>query len=184
MEFDPEDYWKKRGWRYSGQPNTDEYMYMADLVEKYTEHCAMLAEIGSGWGRVYKELHKCGLLTHRTLVMYDFVKSMRVVCAQETGWRPIKWDGKRIPSPDNHYHFVISASVLLHVPPESIKQVFSEHIRISKRYLYVATYTGRQKRLAEHCFWHDYEALFYKHQLTVIDSRPYLNRTNWLLEKA
>ncbi|KKN56717.1 hypothetical protein LCGC14_0569460 [marine sediment metagenome] len=177
-------YWEERGLKYEGAPNDDEYAFLASLVGYHTNPGGMIAEIGSGWGRVYMQLDKSGLLNEsRVFRMFDFVKSMRDVCEQKTGSRPTAWNGKYIPARTDLYDFVISASVLLHVPPEDIEQVFAEHVRITRRYLYVATYTGQQKYLAKHCFWHDYEQLFDNHQLKIVDQREYPSRTNWLLEK-
>ena len=187
MTYDPKDYWNKRGVKYEAPgEKDDETDNLKKIVNQSAGFDTMFLEVGSGYGRIHNEL-KNG--THLSLYpehywMCDFVLSMREHCFLNTGMLPDYWDGKTLPYHNNQFDFVISFSVLLHVPPCEIERVFAEHVRVCKKYFFIATYAGGLDRLAEHCFEHDYRKLFEKHGLKIIDEKFFQGglRVNWLME--
>ena len=114
----------------------------------------------------------------------DFVESMRYNCLRNTDRLPDYWDGKILPYSDNSFDFVISFSVLLHVPSCDIENIIAEHIRVCRKHFFIATYAGGLGKLAEHCFEHDYKSLFEKFEIKIVDEKFFQNglRVNWLLE--
>ena len=62
---------------------------------------------------------------------------------------------------DEKFDLVITSNVLLHIPPESIKEAISELVRVSKNYILCIEYFEKNKsKKSEHCFLHDYQSLF------------------------
>lgn len=188
MIYDPETYWHKRGADYQAPGEVLESPEVINLKKKIcflANEKTKFLEVGSGYGRIYIELstmHPTGDIYYS---MCDFVESMRYNCLRNTDILPDYWNGKTLPYSDNRFDFVISFSVLLHVPPDMIETVFAEHIRVCKKHLFVATYAGGLDRLASHCFEHDYKKLFKKHDIKIVDEKFFQNglRVNWLLEK-
>lgn len=189
-QYNPEDYWHKRGADYQASGEVLEAVEIENLKKlmalsdsrNITINTAL--EVGSGYGRIFKELIAAGIFQPQHYGMCDFVESMRYNCLRNTDILPDYWNGRTLPYPDNYFDFVISFSVLLHVPPADIETVFAEHIRVCKKYFFIATYNTGFDRLASHCFEHDYKRLFQKHDLKIIDENFFQNglRVNWLLE--
>lgn len=142
-----------------------------------------ILEVGSGWGRVHNHLRQSGYLGH--YCMCDFVDSLRQRCLQETGIPPDGWDGRTLPYLSATFDMVVSFSVLLHVPPSDLGRVFAEHVRVTKRWFYIATFFQREgwvyKGGASHL--HDYIPLIEKHRLVIVDECRFGGRINWLLRK-
>ena len=190
MAYNPENYWHKRGADYqaSGEalevPEVENLKKLMALSDSRNITINTALEVGSGYGRIFKELIIAGIFQPQHYGMCDFVESMRYNCLRNTGKLPIYWDGKTLPYDDDQFDLVISFSVFLHVPPDMIEPVFAEHIRVCKKYFFIATYNGGLDRLAPHCFEHDYRKLFEKHDLKIIDEKFFQNglRVNWLLE--
>ena len=197
MTYNPEDYWRKRGADYQASGEVLEAIEVENLkniIWHFTDDDALFLEVGSGYGRIYKELlFPLGALKINTAIeenkrnnytMCDFVESMRYNCLRNTDILPDYWNGRTLPYSDKKFDLVISFSVLLHVPPADIETVFAEHIRVCKKYFFIATYNAGFDRLASHCFEHNYKSLFEKHDLKIIDEKFFQNglRVNWLLE--
>lgn len=197
-QYSPESYWHKRGADYqaSGEVlEAPEIENLEKIANKFIVINSMFLEVGSGYGRIYNALKRQLRLTRTEqgkhnisdkmpYTMCDFVESMRYNCLRNTGRLPDYWNGITLPYPDKQFDFVISFSVLLHVPPADIETVFAEHVRVCKKYFFIATYNGGLDKLAPHCFEHDYKSLFEKHDLKITDEEFFQNglRVNWLLE--
>jgi len=188
MTYIPHEYWHNRGAKYEAPGEIKEAPEVDNLKSLILEHSLLespILEVGSGYGRIYQELNKMLFITKPIeYSMCDFVESMRYHCLRNTGKLPDLWDGKDLPYNDGEFELVISFSVLLHVTPDMIEQVLSEHKRVSRRFIFVATYAGGlDVPLAPHCFEHNYSAMFYKLGLEIVDFKAYQNgiRGNWLL---
>lgn len=186
--YKPKEYWNKVGRSY--KPKTergDELFNLERCVREYTSAGDKLLEVGSGNGRLYLFLQNRNSEIADRFEMCDFVDSFRQVCKRNTGILPKKWDGRTLPYVDGEFSFVISFSVLLHVPTSDIEKVFKEHVRVSKQYLFIATWFEKNSDWASSgvCFRHNYFSLFAKNNLRIIEdikcSHP--RRGNWLLEK-
>lgn len=187
MTYIPEEYWHARGMNYVAPGEIDESPEVDNLKDLFLEHNLLeskILEVGSGYGRILKELNKMLFITiPLDYSMCDFVESMRYKCLRETGKLPEKWDGKELPYNDGEFDLVVSFSVLLHVLPEDIEKVLAEHVRVTNHYIFIATYNGNLEKLAPHCFKHDYLFLFEKLKLEVVNYKTYQKglRANWLL---
>jgi len=181
----PKQYWEERGNGYSvGIQN----------VKQDIEHLALfistvgpqtILDVGSGWGRVYATLHRHNLADPSMYYMVDFADSMRRNCHARTGILPDPWDGKFLPYADQYFDMVLSFQVMLHVPPTDIRLFLAEHIRVARRWVYIDTAGIVRKRLADHCFHHDYVGLFAAHGARLLDVNQCGGgkTMQWILEK-
>ena len=188
MTYIPEQYWHERGMNYVAPGEMEEIPEVDNLKKLLLKHNLLdmsILEVGSGYGRIYNELHKMLFVTKPlNFTMCDFVESMRHKCLRATDILPEKWDGKELPYNDNEFELVISFSVLLHVPPCDIEQVLSEHVRVTNKYIFIATYAGGLEKLAPHCFEHDYLGMFERLGLKIVSYKTFQKglRVNWLVE--
>ena len=185
MAYDPEKYWHTRGANYVAPGEDAEQPEVDNLKELAVDNLVDILEVGSGYGRIYKELYPPLSLAATGFTMCDFVESMRYKCLRNTGILPDYWDGVELPYNDNEFDLVISFSVLLHIKPDKIEQALKEHVRVCKKHLFIATYFGGLDRLAPHCFEHDYKSMFEKMGLKIEDEKFFQSglRVNWLLGK-
>jgi len=183
QDFDPQAYWQTRGASYAVTTAKieAEMAHLAAWLAKCNPDSIL--DVGSGWGRVYLYLKEHGLKAAYTMV--DFADSMRQGCQRRTGTLPDAWGGKALPYPNKAFDLVLSVDVLLHIPPADIERVFAEHVRVSRRWLYVTTSGTIYRPLARHCFWHDYLKLFSDNKLYVTDAKFWQRgmRIHWILEK-
>lgn len=188
MTYDPEKYWHERGANYVA-PGEDaeapEVQNLQEIIAGKLLHITNVLEIGSGYGRIYNQLHPPLNNEATKFTMCDFVESMRYKCLRNTDILPDYWDGNELPYNDNEFDLVISFSVLLHVPQDNIEQILREHARVCSKHIFIATYAGGLDRLAPHCFEHDYQGLFEKMNLKIENEKHFQAglRVNWLLSK-
>ena len=186
-DYDPHQYWGKRGKNYmSVSEREDELDNLLDCLSKHLPEEERVLEIGSGTGRVYNYLIDRLPEIKGRFDMCDIVDSFRTVCVFETGVVPAKWDGKILPYEKDSAFFVVSFSVLLHVPPEDLEACFSEHMRVCSKYMFLATWfvNGDDWKSGLSYFRHDYLSLFKKYNLKVSRIKcSHPRRGNWLLEK-
>ena len=177
--YDPKQYWEERGKDYrASNPTWEEesktlrgyYLFLND----FTPHTTL--EVGSGYGRIYE------LLGHPMLMdMCDISTTMAEKCMEITQRIVYNWDGITLPFKDNSYDLVISYSVLLHVPPDQIRNHISELLRVGKE-VYIATYSGIQS--GEHYFAHDYLELFKQLEAELVSCKTFgENRVHYVVRK-
>lgn len=190
MTYDPIKYWQDRGENYTIAPDDDvqeETENLVDLIfSNLTPPRYEILEVGSGYGRIYMELTDRYGFQGCQISMCDISDSMREKCRQITGVLPESWDGITLPYRSHTFDLVISFSVMLHVPPVDIIHHFSEHVRVSKKYLYIATYNTGVERTAACVFEHAYDDFIFAFGLRVVDRKLFRDglRVNWLLEKV
>jgi len=182
--YEPRRYWEIRGQNYrvnkKRYDSDQEIPFLDSLIDKYDLTAKSVLEIGAGYGRLYEHLgEKLG-----NFVMCDFAESMREECEKRTGIKPDYWDGHTLPYPENAFELTILFSVLLHVPASDIDNLIREAVRVTRKYLYIATYTGDSNQTSDHIFRHNYRSLFEKYGLTIKEEKEYFSghRTNWLVE--
>lgn len=186
MNYIPKKYWQERGKNYSVSADTSkELLSLKYLLKVFGKKNDNILEIGSGYGRIYNYLNESQDFEIPFYTMCDFVKSMRDECENQTGIRPDPWDGKTLPYYGDIFDWVISFSVMLHVPPSVFYNHFRETVRVSRKYIYIATYYGPNKNLSKHCFRHNYDSLIEEFKLDIVYKRLFMEgkRINWLLRK-
>lgn len=177
MTYDPREYW--------GQPRkrhkaivpiaTSEGTTLARTLRMLAP--ASVLEVGSGWGRVYVALKSLGLAENVTLC--DFTEHQRRCCLEATGVKPDAWDGVTLPYGDDSFDLVLSFDVMLHVPPADLARFVAEHVRVTRRWLYVAS-LRQGVSAAAHCFVHEYDFM----PMRQVTLAKFGDRAHWLLEKC
>ena len=155
-------------------------------IDDYAELGESMLEVGPGNGRVYKLIMDLWAGMDFDYQMVDIAPEMAMMCYANTGILPDIWDGKRLPYDDASYDWLLSFSVLLHVPPADIAQHVAELARVSRRFVFVSTYTSVSSFTFAHCFRHNYDRLFKDAGLSVVDKRRFERekQTQWLLKKT
>lgn len=170
--YNPIAYWTQRGYQVPGdtEPLGILGQNMADWIKRYSRPGDLFLEVGSGYGRVYSFFEQRGLVNQTNYAMCDISLSMAEKCTERTGIKVDLWDGKWLPYADRSFDWVISANVMLHVPPDDIGAFIYQHWSVSRKYILISSYVGTGDNLAVHCFshhydlqFHDYKVIEYKH---------------------
>jgi 2-polyprenyl-3-methyl-5-hydroxy-6-metoxy-1,4-benzoquinol methylase len=185
--YDPIPFWERRG---ASCPTGDTSLEplalsMGKIVTEHQRDGDTFLDVGAGWGRVYLWLQKNGIVDAGEYSMCDIAQSSIDKCSEMTGIVPRWWDSITLPYDDESFDWVISFSVLLHVPPADIAQHVAELVRVTRRYLFVSTYNGRGLPLQPWCFEHDYDDVFETAGLTPLGYGWNMNliQGQWLLGK-
>jgi len=97
--------------------------------------CKRILEFGCGFGRHLKYLRE---IPDLEVFGYDQSRSM---VASITNWAEPDWikeyikignPGDMLPYPDHYFDIVFTTSVLIHIPPQHIKQTIQELLRVAK----------------------------------------------------
>jgi len=149
-------------------------------IEVHGQPSDKFLEVGPGNGKVYRGM---GFNQDR-FYMAELAPEMARMCQEETGAPVTLWDGETLPWVDNTFDWVISISVMQHVPPENIRQFVNEHARVTGKFLLVATCAAKKNKEA-HNFWHDYLSLFEAAGLRIVEEQKIKGRKSiqWLLQK-
>ena len=186
--YNPKQYWEERGKNYSVSVEFDtstELRNLGALKLLRGSHSDKVLEVGPGYGRICEYMKNNGLVPAGYYDMCDISTSMADECQKRTGIIPLLYENEILPYKDNKFDWLISFSVMLHVPPADIESHFSEYVRVCKKHFYIATYTGTSEGLAKHVFAHNYTDLFSMFNLETVSEKTFMKglRTNWLLKK-
>lgn len=161
-EYEPVEYWDRRGRERSiglevpDRPGEE----MLRVIRANQTPSDGFLEVGAGQGRIFLFLERNGAVEREKYVMCDIAWSNVVRCSEATGRECDIWDGVTLPYFSNWFEWVLSYSVLLHVPPAAIRRHIEELARVANRWVFVSTYDGPDREFAPHCFKHDYSPLF------------------------
>lgn len=189
--YDARTYWSDRSlWLKDPKPRFEDPGELDNVANWIQEiQPKEILEVGCGHGRIYERLKPFGLAD--AFLMCDFVENMLDGCEKRTGVRPDLWDGVRLPYDDGAFDLVLSFSVLLHAPHFNIVRLFSEHVRVARRWLFIATCTKGIHPESRNAFGHDYKGLFSRAPFEVVKERVFRGsgqedweRTHWLLERS
>jgi len=195
-KYDPVSFWddyaKRNFMSYNEPQNYLELDNLISLIVRLLPPDASVLDVGCGWGRFLKRCLDKGLDELR-ISMCEISQEYIKQCTVITGETPTWWNGRTLPYEDDSFDLVVSQSCMLHVKPYIIKRVWAEHVRVAKKYLYVATATPERtpERIKEDrkgdafCFAHDYEKRIAESNLEIIEEKSFANglRTSWLLSK-
>jgi len=182
MTYTPLDYWDARARTGIGMAECGSlHASMLGMMREYVGEFDTFLEVGTGDGRIYEYItDRIPEWSHRYSGC-DISAEYAALCEIRTGLLPKVWDGVTLPYDDGSFDWVISFSVLLHVPPADIERHVSELLRVSRQVVFVSTYTGPGDGLAAHCFKHDYDALFAGAQVLEYRDFPDERNSQWLL---
>ena len=126
MTYDPVIYWSQRDYNQLEFQNPLEEEYMISVLQELEP--ADIVEIGPGVGRIYMSLRRNGF--DRNYMAFDISRKCMEGHEENTGYRPIEWDGKILPVliEEKEWDLCISFNVLLHVPPEDILDHLEERL--------------------------------------------------------
>lgn len=186
MGYNPVQYWNDKAIPFTpthGEPESPVSLSssLLEMIDRYG-HAVDFLDIGSGRGRL------CKLITDHIpsarYFMCDISVNMAQLAHENTGHHPTLYQS-HLPYANNSFDWVLSFSVLLHVKPINILNMLKELARVSKRHVFISTYTGTDKSLAPHCFSHDYYELFHLANLWIKEERIFKDRqqTQWVLSK-
>ena len=195
MVYNPKKYWQKRCKNYTPHDTCDELLNMFDLLNTHMINTSEILEVGSGDGRLYNYLKTKKKQIVKRYVMCDFAESCRKICKKNTGILPDGWDGIRLPYESDSFDCLISFSVMLHVPCSDIGLFFKEHVRVTKTFLFIATWWEDCREIDTikdgishgNCFMHNYYTLFKDNDAEIIDEKSFkvdgiYKRRNWFLK--
>lgn len=143
--MDLKKFWEKEGngSKWSASPLS--MKVMGDLLGWIQENAldeVTILDIGSGTGRLFKNLSNMGVNADVTMV--DWSEVGRKKCKEETGHEPDAWDGTTLPYEDDSFDLVVMMDLLIHIAPSQFNQVVDEAKRVSKNLLYynITTWEG------------------------------------------
>jgi SAM-dependent methyltransferase len=193
--YDPPKFWDMYAGKYLVE-NDQHVLETERMMVLINEHVfskmsrvPTILDSGSGDGRLYPYL--TSHVVDSEIHLCDIAAKPRTICHKNTGIWPEHWDGKELPYDSRQFDLVILFDVLLHVPPADLGDFFEEHIRVCKKYLFVATgYWKEWDRSSHWCFPHDYRKLFARTGVKIVDQAfwhgtkgTHRYRANWLLRR-
>ncbi len=156
--YDYFQYWTeeiyKTKWAYGrrkrkGVANLREYINLLNthIRKKYTN----VLEVGCGWGLWIKDYPFCGI----------DINLQRLNIAKKHKCTVIRGDLTQLPFKDKSFEASYSIQVLMHIPPTHIKKALRELIRVTqKKIFHIEVYSTKKRRLAKHCFNHNWKRLY------------------------
>jgi len=176
MSYTPLEYWTRKSETYRAGHLKDEDANFIEMVKTHLPESPRILDVGSGLGLTYEVTKEAGIDV-TNFKMCDFIKHFIDRCEEAIGVRPDYWDGKTLPYEDDSFDMAVSWSVMLHiVEEEEVEAFIKEHMRVAQ-YLFIATWKeeGARQHVGVHCFQHDYEGIFERLGLEVVEARP----ANW-----
>ncbi len=192
-DYLPMRFWSKYSKAHPMAWNKPENYIEMDMLIRWIRQYSIegnILDVGSGWGRLCKRLRERDI--RNKIAMCDISPEYIREAKALTDILPTWWDGKTLPYEENSFNLIVAQSLLLHVNSRSIRKVFSELIRVSREYIYIAT--SNPKRTKErikknqdsraYVFTHDYTHLIKDFQLEIVEVKcPNELRIAWLLRK-
>jgi SAM-dependent methyltransferase len=168
LTYDYSKYWKKAGkkykknFRYTDAFTVQEYKLLAELKKLDFKS---VFELGCGFGRITKII-----MNNFDVSRYDAVdiSKHQIKNADVPGVNFEVADFMEY-TPKGTYDLVLASEVLLHIPPNLIKQTVSKLLSMSKKYLVTIDAYGKYEKLADHNFIHPYLELYSNHTVEPID---------------
>jgi ubiquinone/menaquinone biosynthesis C-methylase UbiE len=168
--YDPKRFWE--GWadRFSSQVYQRE-LHESNrwLLDRMREaRPTQIFEVGCGFGRNLKMLRE-GLGYPCWLAGMDVSHHLLVKVQSEVGGRVplVCGDIRRLPLPDRAFEAVFTHGVLMHVPPQDIREAILELVRVTRKTLWcIEEYVPKRREgersvnLNEYTFAHPYHHLF------------------------
>ncbi|MBI1978613.1 MAG: class I SAM-dependent methyltransferase [Candidatus Aenigmarchaeota archaeon] len=171
IKFNPEKYWTKRGkvyynW-YNGLSEMEKRGYLANekllLGALKTLEFKSILEVGCGFGRILKlvnnnfELEKIvgiDLSNDQIENAKNYIGDKKVELHQGSIYK--------LDFPDRSFDLVFTSEVLMHVPPDKIREAMKELLRVSKRHVLNMEFFKKDFKgnLAEHNWTHDYPRIY------------------------
>jgi len=168
--YDPKRFWNEWSDRFARQPYQRE-LHESNrwLLERLHEvHPTEVLEVGCGFGRNLKMLHDESDLPCRLYgldislellgkVHGEFALDVPLVCGDVT----------RLPLADAAFETIVTHGVLMHVPPEDVRDGIRELVRVTGRTLWCIEeqvrppdLRGESFSINDYTFAHDYPVLF------------------------
>ena len=138
--------------------NTKLINKQVDFFSSYLEAGMNVLDVGPGVGRLAKSYTGVNLTVfdiseiYKDKLLKEYKKyniNVKNIDIKKENW-------SRLPYKTNQFDAVTSALVLLHQPPETIKNVMSEILRVGKKFICITT---EIKTSASHVFNHDYRKI-------------------------
>jgi len=177
MSYDTIKYWRNRFQSYGSVNTTSEKVekikpFEEELVLKYTPPESTLLDFGVGTGRMFPlyERLKCKVSGYDIADFRFLIEAKREKHPNFEYEHIIEDSIKKLPFSDMQFNTCVCFAVLLHQNPGyEIEFVTSELVRVAK-YVIASVYEPVEKGrpLDNHCFEHNYKALFKELGITII----------------
>lgn len=166
MTYNPIEYWNKRAVGYQAEYHGKDVLHLIQTLKNTAPKKVL--EVGPGTGDIAKVIFDAELVHPLDYKMIDITTNFRPECIINTGISPLLYKDN-IPFPENWFDFLISFSVLLHVPEHDLLQTLREYRRVCNKHIFIATYSPLEapKELAPYNFAHDYEEAFKTAELAI-----------------
>lgn len=171
--FDPNAYWLKRGPSYMGEPRLhgpfyrSQERFIVDVVKRLNPSTVL--EVGCGYGRVTRELAKAlpgTKITGRELSSAQ-VTNARAYC-QGLKNVEFRYADINVDPVGGPFDLAIAIEVLLHHPAEAVKGIIGKLLAAAPLLLHeIDPNVTVGDATAEHCFIHDYFAIYREMGCTV-----------------
>lgn len=138
--------------------NTDLINKQVDFFSSYLEGGMNVLDVGPGVGRLAKSYTGVNLTVFDISEIYKdkLLKEYKKYNINVKNIDIKKEDWATLPYKTNQFDVVTSALVLLHQPPETIKNTMSEILRVGKKFICLTT---EIKTSAPHVFNHNYKKI-------------------------
>jgi len=171
LNYNPKKFWEDRAENYVKEPVLDGGLEAGSKLVDFVNEFGIksLFEVGVGWGQNLKAvLDRCPGI--EKLAGCDISHTMLSKAKEYLGNGASRVElfeadaRKGLRFPNNSFDCVLSAGVLMHVPPESIEFVASELKRVARKWVFLSEENRRYKYGLRHSnnfvFYHDYNCLF------------------------
>jgi ubiquinone/menaquinone biosynthesis C-methylase UbiE len=192
MSYNPVQYWNNR-LKTVGTVNTTTssgglHPMEHGLIEKYIHPRSIILDYGIGGGRTIPLYQKLQV----NCIGYDIADFSELI-NKKLDDLPEKYDKFlftcvkeiiKLQYPDKYFDGVVSFSVLTHCRPDDIEFILSEMIRVGK-ILILSAYDDVKLTYNNdtYCFSHDYDNLFLKFNLRIIETQKVNKIRFWILKE-
>lgn len=151
-------YKSKEYWNSRKDPNKSNFTNYIEEIEipKLIDNSQSILDLGCGVGRTFK------FYKNKKVTGLDFSEIYQQRAIEEAYNHKLEYQHlihdihqDDLPFENEHFDIGITVKVLLHAPKEEMIRILTEMRRVCKKVLLIS-YHDENKKLAEHCFAHDY----------------------------
>ncbi|MFZ5801925.1 MAG: class I SAM-dependent methyltransferase [Candidatus Omnitrophota bacterium] len=105
------------------------------ILRQYLDSPGRVLDLPCGTGRMVPILKKHGLQVTGGDISEAMMAIARARFAEETATEFLRIDAEKIDFPDAHFDYLVSFRFMCHLPPETLRRVLDEMIRVTRKLL-------------------------------------------------